>query len=169
MRHGSWKRSWEKYSRFTSFRDFRLPTIQLKNPDSKDWCNKVLKVFPQNAEAYYRIAVIDFEDAYEETGVQGENVEFMSPDEKAKAQADIDEGLTCLNKALEINPAYFDAMEYQNLLWREKAKFEKDESAKRKLLLEADKVSQKALQLKLKAQEEDAKKPKKLAGLGTKW
>jgi tetratricopeptide (TPR) repeat protein len=139
---------------------------QLKQyPESKEWCNRVLKKYPQNAEAYYRIAVIDFEDAYEKTGVQGENVEFMSPEEKAKTQGYIDEGLTCLNKALEINPAYFDAMEYQNLLWREKAKFEKDEKVKEELIRQADLVSQKALKLKLKAEEEEAKKPKKL-GLG---
>ena len=139
-----------------------------KYPDSKDWCNKVLKIDPQNAEAYYRIAVIDFDDVFEKTGVQGENVEFMSPDEKAKAQANIEEGLTCINKALEIRPTYFDAMEYENLLWREKAKFEKDPNAKRELILQADKVSQKALALKLKAQEEEAKKPKKLGALGGK-
>ena len=125
----------------------------------------MLKVDPQNAEAYYRIAVIDFDDALEKTGVQGENVEFMSPEEKAATQANIDEALTALNKALEIRPNYFDAMEYQNLLWREKAKFEKDETKKAELIRQADLVSQKALALKLKAQEEEAKKPKKLGGL----
>jgi tetratricopeptide (TPR) repeat protein len=136
-----------------------------KYPESKEWCNKVLKVDPQNAEAYYRIAVIDFDDTLEKTGIQGENVEFMSLEEKATTQANIDEALTALNKALEIRPNYFDAMEYQNLLWREKAKFEKDEAAKAELIRQADLVSQKALALKLKAQEEEAKKPKKLGGL----
>jgi tetratricopeptide (TPR) repeat protein len=138
-----------------------------KYDDSKEWCNRVLKVNPQNADAYYRIAVIDFDDVFEKTGVQGENVEYMSPEEKAKAIANIDEGLASLGKALEIRPTYFDAMEYQNLLWREKAKFEKDEAAKAELIREADLVSQKALALRLKAQEEEAKMPKKL-GLGKK-
>ena len=136
---------------------------QLKKYDeSKTWCNKTLQVNPQNAEAYYRIAVIDFDDVFEKTGVQGENVEYMSPDEKAKALRDIEEGLTSLNKALEIRSTYFDAMEYQNLLWREKAKFEKDAAAKIGLIRQADLVSQKALALRLKAQEEAAKAPKKL-------
>jgi tetratricopeptide (TPR) repeat protein len=140
---------------------------QLKQYDkSKEWCNRVLKIDPQNAEAYYRIAVMDFDDSFEKTGVQGENVEFMSPEEKSEVQGYIDEGLTCLGKALEIRPNYFDAMEYQNLLWREKAKFEKDESAKAELIRQADLVSQKALALRLKAQEEEAKKPKKLGALG---
>jgi tetratricopeptide (TPR) repeat protein len=139
-----------------------------KYPESKEWCNKVLQVNPKSADAYYRIAVIDFDDVFEKTGVQGENVEFMSPEEKTKALADVDEGLASLNKALEIRPTYFDAMEYQNLLWREKAKFEKEEAAKAELIREADLVSQKALALRLKAQAEDAKKAKKLGGLGGK-
>ncbi len=133
-----------------------------KYPESKEWCNKVLQANPQNAEAYYRIAVIDFDDVFEKTGVQGENVEYMSPEEKTQALAMIEEGLTSLDKAIEIRPNYFDAMEYQNLLWREKAKFEKDEAAKAELIRKADLVSQKALALRLKAQEEEAKKPRKL-------
>jgi hypothetical protein len=57
-------------------------------------------------------------------------------------------------------------MQYENLLWREKAKFEKDPKAKAELELQADKVYQKAIALKLKAQEEEAKKPKKMGALG---
>jgi tetratricopeptide (TPR) repeat protein len=136
-----------------------------KYNESKEWCNRVLKIDPKNAEAYYRIAVIDFDDALERTGVQGENVEFMTPEERATTLANVEEALTCLNKALEIRPDYFDAMEYQNLLWREKAKFEKDEAKKAELIRQADLVSQKALALRLKAEEEAAKLPKKL-GLG---
>lgn len=140
---------------------------QLKNfPESKNWCNNVLKIDPQNAEAYYRIAVIDFDDSLDKTGVQGELVELMTPEEKAATQAGVDEGLTCLSKALEIRPDYFDAMEYQNLLWREKAKFEKDEKAKAELIRRADQVSMKSLALKLKAQQEEAAKPKKLGTIG---
>jgi tetratricopeptide (TPR) repeat protein len=137
---------------------------QLKEYDqSKDWCRKILERDPQNAEAYYRIAVIDFDDSLKRTGLQGENVEFLSPEEKADTQADIQEGLDALDKALQIRPDYFDAMEYQNLLWREKAKFVKDEKEKAELIRNADMVAQKALALRLKAQEEEAKKPRKLA------
>jgi tetratricopeptide (TPR) repeat protein len=139
---------------------------QLKRyPESKEWCNRIMKVDGRNAEAYYRVAVIDFDDSYEKTGVQGEMVGLMTPEETSQIQANIEEGLTCLSKALEIKPDYFDAMEYQNLLWREKAKFENDETAKADLIQKADQVAQKALQLRLKAQEEEAKKPKKL-GIG---
>jgi TonB family protein len=125
-----------------------------KYPESREWCSKVLETDPQNAEAYYRIAVIDFDDSFERTGVQGELVELMTPDEIAQTLAVIDEGLQCLEKAIKIHPNYFDAIEYQNLLWREKAKLEKDEKAKAELIHEADRLAQKALDLKLKEQEE---------------
>jgi tetratricopeptide (TPR) repeat protein len=139
-----------------------------KYPESKQWCNRVLSVFPNNAEAYYRIAVMDFDDSLEKTGVQGENVGFMTPAEKARTQSDIEEGLTCLKKAVEIKPDYADAMEYQNLLWREKAKFEKDEKVKSELLRQADQIAQKALALELEAKEREAKAPKKLGGFSKK-
>jgi ABC-type oligopeptide transport system substrate-binding subunit len=106
--------------------------------------------------------VINFDDSLKKSGLQGENVEFLNSEEKADTLADIQEGLTALDQALKIRPDYFDAMEYQNLLWREKAKFEKDEKIKNELLRQADMVAQKALALRLRAQEEDAKKPKKL-------
>jgi tetratricopeptide (TPR) repeat protein len=115
---------------------------------SKEWCRKIFSVDPNSAEALYRIAVIDFDDSNKKTGLQGENVEFLTEQDKADTLKDIDEGL--------------DAIDYQNLLWREKAKFEKDAKAKAALVLEADKVAQKALMMRLKQAEEDAKKPKKL-------
>jgi len=136
---------------------------QLKQYDaSKEWCRKIQGEDSNNAESLYRIAVIDYDDSLSKTGLQGENVEFLNADEKGHTQQDIDEGLKCIDSALKIRPNYFDAMEYQNLLWREKAKFEKDEKAKQQLIQEADKIAQKALDLRLKAQVEEAKKPKKL-------
>lgn len=136
---------------------------QLKQyPESKEWCIKIHSEFPDTAEAYYRIAVMDFDEVIENTGLQGENVEYMTPEEKEKAQANIEEGLQNLDEALKLRKNYFDAMEYQNLLWREKAKFEQDEEKKAEILRQADMVSRKALALKLKAEEEEAKKPKKL-------
>ncbi len=136
---------------------------QLKRYDeSKEWCRKIQEIDPQNAEALYRIAVINFDDSLKKTGLQGENVEFLNAEEKTHTLNDIDEGLQVLDKAIQIRPDYFDAMEYQNLLWREKAKFEKDDKAKNELIRKADMVAQKSLALRLKAQEEEAKKPKKL-------
>jgi tetratricopeptide (TPR) repeat protein len=133
-----------------------------KTDDSKNWCNRILKQDPNNAEAYYRIAVIDYDSSLSKTGLQGENVEFLSPEEQSKTKMEIDEGLKALDQALKIRADYFDGMEYQNLLWREKAKFEKDATAKAELIKQADSIAQKSLELRLKAQEEAAKAPKKM-------
>lgn len=130
---------------------------------SKEWCARVQAVDPNSAEALYRVAVIDYNDSYKKTGIQGEQVEFLTAADKEHTLKDIQEGLDCIDKALKIRPDYFDAMEYQNLLWRERAKFEKDAKAKAELIHQADLVAQKALMMRLKAAEEEAKKPKKLA------
>jgi len=96
------------------------------------------------------------------TGLQGEGVEFMTDEDKAHALEGVEEGIRMLEQAIQLRENYFDAMEYQNLLWREKAKFEADEEAKNKLIQQADLIAQRALQLRLKFEEEEAKKPKKL-------
>jgi tetratricopeptide (TPR) repeat protein len=137
---------------------------QLQDFDkSKEWCGKIQNIDPTIAEALYRVAVMDYEDSVKKTGLQGENVEFLNAEEKDHTLKDIDEGLTYIDKALKIRPDYFDAMDYQNLLWREKGKFEKDKTKKAELIRQADLVAQKALGMRLKAKEEEAKKPKKLA------
>jgi len=108
---------------------------QLKQFDkSKEWCNRTLKAYPDNAEAYYRIAVMDYEDALEKTGIQAEFVSDLKPEDRAQVLANIEEGLTVLGTAIKVKPGYFDAMLYQNLLLREKAKFEKDPKAKAELI-----------------------------------
>lgn len=137
---------------------------QLKEYDhSKEWCRKIQGIDPNNAEALYRVAVMDYDDSVANTGLQGENVEFLTAEAKDHTSKDIEEGLDVIDKALKIRPDYFDAMDYQNLLWREKAKLEKDKQAKAELIRQADLVAQKALGMRLKAQEEEAKKPKKIA------
>ncbi len=133
-----------------------------KYEESKEWCRKIQEKDPSNAEALYRIAVIDFDASLKNTGLQGENVEFLTPEEKETTLKSIDEGLAALEKAQQIRQDYFDAMEYQNLLLRERAKFMKDETERNNVIRQADLVAQKALALRLKAQEEEAKKPKKL-------
>ena len=130
--------------------------------ESKQWCRKIQAVDANNAESLYRIAVIDYDDSLRKTGLQGESVEFLTAEDREVTLKNIQEGLDVLDKALQIRPDYFDAMEYQNLLWREKAKFEKDVKVKAGLIQQADLVAQKALMMRLKAQEEEAKKPKKL-------
>jgi tetratricopeptide (TPR) repeat protein len=137
---------------------------QLGEPDkSKEQCRKIMQVDSQNAEALYRIAVIDFDETLKKSGLQGENVSLLSEEEKATARKNIEEGLTALEQAIKIRADYFDAMEYQNLLLRERAKFESDEKAKAEMLRQADMIAQKSLSLRLVALQKEAAKPKKTA------
>ncbi|MBN2242861.1 MAG: hypothetical protein JW793_09235 [Acidobacteria bacterium] len=140
-----------------------------KVEQTKEWCRRVLAVEPQTqeereqmAEAHYRIAVMDFDTVNEETGTLGENIEFLEDADKDTLRGYIEEGLDSLEKALEIRPDYFDAMMYQNLLLREKAKMEEDEEAKLKLINQADILYNKSIQLKLKAEAEKASQHREL-------
>ena len=132
-----------------------------KYPESKEWCDKVLQLDPQNAEAYYRVAVMDYDSIIEKTGLQGNKVQDLSPEEIDGLRADIEEGLDYVGKAISYREGYYDAMEYQNLLWREKAKLETDETVKADLIRQADMVNLESLKLRRKALEEAAKRPKK--------
>jgi len=135
---------------------------------SKEWCNRILKLYPDNAEAYYRIAVMDQKFASDKAGLKGENVKLLKSEDRDKVLAYIEEGLTVLGKALEIKPDYYNAMDYRNLLWREKAKFEDDPKKKAMLNQLADQEYLKALALKKKIESENAKDPMKLASPGGK-
>jgi|WetSurMetagenome_2_1015567.scaffolds.fasta_scaffold04659_2 tetratricopeptide (TPR) repeat protein len=137
-----------------------------KLDESKEWCIRILKAYPNSADACYRIAVMDFDESLKKTGPKGEMVKFMDAAEKAEYLGKIEEGLTYLNRAIQIQPNHYDAMSYQNLLWREKAKFEKDPAKQKELIREADRVQLEAIEKKLKAEKEAAKNPKKMGILG---
>jgi tetratricopeptide (TPR) repeat protein len=54
---------------------------QLEDFDkSKEWCAKIQGIDPNNAESLYRVAVMDYDDSVKKTGLQGENVEFLTAD-----------------------------------------------------------------------------------------
>jgi tetratricopeptide (TPR) repeat protein len=131
--------------------------------ESKEWSARVLQADPTNAEAYYRIAVMDFDTVSGRTGLQGELVEFLTEEEIVELRELVDEGLRNIARAIELREGYFEAMEYQNLLWREKAKLETDEDARADLIRQADMVALESFQLRRKALEEAARKPKTAA------
>jgi len=131
-----------------------------KFEDSKEWCDKVLKVDHDNAEAYYRVAVMEYDQIIAKTGLQGEKVKDLSDEEKTGLREKIEVGLNYINNALKTRSDYHEAMEYQNYLWREKAKLETDETAKAELIRQADMVALESLKMKRKAQEEAARRPK---------
>ena len=143
---------------------------QMKDMEqTKDWCNRVLKVKAitddanrLKAEAHYRIAVVLFDYIHERTGVLGERVENMEPQGKLQILSTIEEGLSHLDEAIKLRPDYYDAMMYQNLLWRELGKLVDDETYKLEVIRRADTTYAKAVELKLKAEHEATTKRKQI-------
>jgi tetratricopeptide (TPR) repeat protein len=101
---------------------------------SKEWNQKVLAADPKNAQAAYTIGVIDWRQAYKNSiGVL--KASNLTDDGKGNAKLPkqycdtlkqentdiVNNGIEYLNKALDINPSYDDAMSYMNLMYRQKA------------------------------------------------
>lgn len=136
---------------------------------TRKWCDRVIKLDAvtdeekkNKAEAHYRIAVILFDNVHERTGILGEKVQDMSEEDKAQVLDYIEEGLEHLKLAIEVRPDYYDAMMYQNLLWREKEKMVEDKDAKKELIQMADRAYAQAVRLKLEAEAKEASEHKTL-------
>lgn len=104
--------------------------------EAKEYELKVIDVDPTDAEAHYTIGVIDWAEAYKNATEQlakdgktdkGDGNPGMSKATcatiKSMNEPLINDGLMHLNKAIEINPNYDDAMSYLNLTYRRQADF----------------------------------------------
>ena len=106
---------------------------QKKWDEAQQWYEKITAVDSQNADAWYSMGFIAWSRWYPAYGKAraglGMRPEEPGPIKDAGVRADlkarygpvIDSGLRALEKALEINPQYDDAMAYMNLLIRERA------------------------------------------------
>jgi len=111
----------------------------LRLDQAREWHQKVLQVDPNDPEAYYSIAVIDWTKAYkprmEERAKLGLKPTEPLKDKKTcemlrdKNQAAVQEGIDSLQKAIQLRPDYDDAMAYLNLLYRERADIQCDDAA----------------------------------------
>ena len=99
---------------------------------------------PNNPEAYYTIATYYWDKAYRDFRLkEPEKKEFVS------------QGMTAIDKALQLKPDYMEAITYKGLLLRLQATFEKDAARQTALIKEAE---------KLQAEAKDLQK-RKLAGV----
>ena len=101
--------------------------------EAQQWNEKLVSVDPKNADAYYSMGVIAWSKWYPVYGTARVNMGMKQEDPgplkdkkireelKQKWIPVIDAGLAALDKALQINPEYDDAMAYENLLIRERA------------------------------------------------
>ena len=100
------------------------------------------------AESLYSVGVTIWDKSFH----QGDT---MSVEEREKL---IDQGLAGMAQALQINPEYFEAMVYNNLLLREKAKVQLDGTKRLEYQAQADQWVEKAKTLRKKQLEEEKKK-----------
>jgi|SRR5687767_102133 len=109
----------------------------LKNLEkSREYYLKQTEIDPENPVPYYAIASTDWLRM---------RIKDNPLSEEQKIQA-IEEGLQYVDKALEKNPNYQEAMAYKNLLLRDKAAASKDPSEAKRLTEEADVWFKKALE-----------------------
>jgi Flp pilus assembly protein TadD len=134
----------------TSLKGIASLYFQMKKFDqAKEANRKVIAADPNDPEAYYSIAVIDWTETYqprmEERNKLGLKAEDPLKDKKVcaalkeKNSAKVQEGMDMLEKALKLREDYDDAMAYYNLLYREKADIEcGDPAAREEDLKKAD-------------------------------
>jgi TonB family protein len=104
-----------------------------KLDEAASWYEKLLVVDPRDREAYYSIAVIDWVKWYPnymraraDLGMRPEDPGPLTSAAvrarlKKENSAQIEHGISYLEKALQIDPQYSDAMAYMNLFIRERA------------------------------------------------
>jgi tetratricopeptide (TPR) repeat protein len=129
---------------------------------AKDWYRGLIEYPEHKAEALYGIGSIDYNLADEKTGKDGENVPNLSEEEIAEVNRVVDEAIDSLRQALEIRENYTDALEYLNLLYREKAELAEDDEVRRQWQREADKLALEALEMKRRLQREEERRRREI-------
>src|SRR4029078_13366402 len=105
-----------------------------------DALNERTKQEPTNPEAHYTVATYYWEKAYRDfTTPEADKVKFVQ------------QGLEAVDKAIQLNPNYFEALTYKNLLLRVQANLEKTPARQQELLKEANQWRDKAQEVRNKA------------------
>ena len=137
--------------------------------DAQRWYERALAVDPNNADVYYSLGFIawskwypPYSEARQRLGMRPEAPgplpdPVMRADLSSRFGSVIEAGIANLQKALQLNPQYGDAMAYMNLLIRERADLRDTADEWRRDTAEADQWVQTALEIKkLKAQQAPA-------------
>jgi tetratricopeptide (TPR) repeat protein len=139
--------------------------------EAAKWQRRRIEVDPKEKEAYYSLGVIDYQKWIPALMTARSNLRMRPEDpgplkdkkvkEELKANYGpiVDDGMLNLNKALEIDPEYDDAMAYLNLLIRERADLLDSPEEYKKQIEVADGWLQKALDTKKIKAARAAKQP----------
>jgi tetratricopeptide (TPR) repeat protein len=92
---------------------------------------------PNNPEAFYTIATYYWDEAYRDFKLK-----------EAEKRAYVGKGVEAVDHALQIKPDYMEALVYKNLLLRLQANLEKDPAKQQQLIKDADKLRDKAQELR---------------------
>ena len=92
---------------------------------------------PNNPEAFYTIATYYWDEAYRDFKLK-----------EAEKKAFVGKGVEAVDHALQIKPDYMEALVYKNLLLRLQANLEKDPGKQQQLIKDADKLRDRAQELR---------------------
>ncbi|MEO8129323.1 MAG: hypothetical protein ABJF23_28575 [Bryobacteraceae bacterium] len=136
-----------------------------KLDEAKEWYERLASIDDKNKEAYYSLGVITWAKWYPQLATARAKLGMKPEDpgpikdkklkEELKAQYGpmVESGIKNLQKALDVDPQYDDAMAYMNLLIRERADLADTPEEYKKEVDIADNWVQKALETKkLKAE-----------------
>lgn len=133
---------------------------QKKWDEALGWYGKLIELDPSNADAYYTLGFVAwskwypvYSQARKDAGMKPQDpgpLPAAAVRQSLNAQYGpmLQAGIDALNKALEINPAYDDAMAYINLLIRERADLRDTVAENRQDVALADLWVEKALAAK---------------------
>lgn len=130
-----------------------------KFEEAKEYNKKAIELDPNDPENYYSVAVIDWTQTYvprmEKRGELGLKVTEPLKDKKVCAELrtknmeKVEEGITMLQKAIDLRKDYDDAMAYLNLMYRERADIQCEDPAARDADLKlADEMVAKTMEVK---------------------
>jgi tetratricopeptide (TPR) repeat protein len=141
-----------------------VPYDTKKFEESKSFHQKHIDLRPNDPEPYYWIGVIDWTLAFRANGEvraaynkdhvtkQAKDTDTLPAalrgDYAAKYGPMVEEGITDLQKAIQIKPDYDDAMAYLNLLYRRKADMVESADERASLLKQADDLVDKVKEIK---------------------
>jgi len=108
--------------------------------ESLNWYEKITLLDSKNPEAFYVYGVVCYE-----------KVAKNPPADMAERLSIIEKGKSALGRATQLNPDYFEALVYHNLLLRQQAVVETDPVKQQALIAEADAVRARAVEVKRKA------------------
>jgi tetratricopeptide (TPR) repeat protein len=153
-----------------------LYLYQKKWTEAREWYQRLTTVAPNNTVGYYSLGFIAWSEWYPEYGKAranlGMKIEDLGPikdkkvkeDLKARFDPVLDDGLKALDKALDVDKEYEDAMVYESLLIRERADLADSKEAYEQQIKIADGWMDKSLATKkIKAE----KKNKSAGGITT--